>query len=118
MKTSTIKHPILIPTVLDQLWNVNIKLSSNHSSVQFFEALASSKANSARCTASADSLRTNQICQHKSISEQIQEYMRLVKKMTKRTNQLEERLTNIIDVNVASLGENNRRIFAQVSRVQ
>ncbi|CAL6023626.1 Hypothetical_protein [Hexamita inflata] len=118
MKTPTIKHPILIPTVLDQLWNVNTKLSSNHSSVQFFEALASSKANSARCTASADSMRTNQISQNKSIFEQIQEQTRLVKKMTKRTNQLEERLTNTIDVNVASIGENNKRILAQVSRMQ
>ncbi|CAL6103024.1 Hypothetical_protein [Hexamita inflata] len=118
MKTLTIKYPILIPTVLDQLWNINTKLSPNHSSVQFFETLASSKANSARCTASADSMRTNQISQHKSISEQIQEQTRLVKKMTKRTKQLEERLTNIVDANVSSLKENNMRILAQVSRVQ
>ncbi|CAL6103014.1 Hypothetical_protein [Hexamita inflata] len=111
-------RPISIPTVLNQLWNVNTKLLPNHSSVQFFEALASSKANSARCTASADSMRTDQISQHKSISEQIQEQTRLVKKMTKRTNQLEERLTKIVDVNVSSLKENNRRILAQVSRMQ
>ncbi|CAL6021432.1 Hypothetical_protein [Hexamita inflata] len=111
-------RPISIPTVLNQLWNVNTKLSPNHSSVQFFEALASSKANSARCTASADSIRTNQISQHKSIFEQIEENTILVKKMTKRIKQLEERLIKIVDVNVASLGENNRRILAQVSRMQ
>ncbi|CAL6023628.1 Hypothetical_protein [Hexamita inflata] len=111
MKTSNSSHKILIPTVLSQLWNTNYQTQSKNS-IQFFEALHFS---SAQETVSTSSVR-NKLSNY-GIITLIKLQTRQLLKMNNRTSQLEERLINIVEKNVASLGENNRRILDQVSKL-
>ncbi|CAL6021422.1 Hypothetical_protein [Hexamita inflata] len=106
---SNSNHKISIPTVLSQLWNTKYQTQSKNS-VQFFEALHFSSAREIVSTSSARNKLSNY-----GIITLIKLQTKQLLKMNSRTSQLEERLTQIVEKNVASLGENNRRILDWVS---
>ncbi|CAL5985269.1 Hypothetical_protein [Hexamita inflata] len=116
------KYQINIPSVLQQIWNTELTLKSKQNSIQFFEALQSGKTvdptNSARNSASTDSISTKCSGSYEYLINSIQNQTKSIQKMSKRTNQIEARLTQIVEINVASLEENNTRIIAQISRLQ
>ncbi|CAL6023622.1 Hypothetical_protein [Hexamita inflata] len=122
MQTLSSKYQINIPSVLQQIWNTELTLQSKQNSVKIFEALQSAKTvkstNSARYSTSTDSITVKCSGSYECLINCIQNQTKSVQKLSKRTNQLEERLSKIVEVNVASLKENNTRIIAQISRLQ
>ncbi|CAL6021418.1 Hypothetical_protein [Hexamita inflata] len=121
MKTSSSKYQLNIPSVLQQIWNTELTLQSKQNSVKIFEALQSGKSvnstSSACYSTSADSIQIKCSGSYESLVSCIQHQTKAVQKMSKRTSQIEERLTQIVEVNVSSLKENNTRIIAQISRL-